>query len=534
MSIKNRISITFVSLVFLVFIIFFFVTVTFYLKSSNDTMEATKKELHDSFDNILKYESESTYSMVDIIYNLYLSGEMTYDDAYKMAAHLVRNIRYNISSTTSNVGYFWADTLDGTNVVLYGNKNVEGKNRNEAKDTNGVLFVQAIRKAAMNGDGFSEYWFPKLGETEAKEKRSFSTYHKGFGWIIGTGLYTEDVTAYEKEVLEQSKNSQFNLLLIMSISIILSLVVVTLVSFFISDSISKPIKYINSLLNSISKGDLTHIIEERYKNKSDKEIKDMVSSCDTMLTNLNNLIHEVQFSSMEMSGAAVEVANAAGSLSDGAMDLSSSIDQIVLSIDDMESTTDQNADHAIEAEKIAKNIAEEAEHGGEAVNKTVQSMTTIAEKIQIITEIANNTNMLALNAAIEAARAGEHGEGFTVVANEVRKLAERTLYAADEIRSMSGTSVDVAKKAGELISSIVPGIIETSNMVEAISNTSKEQKTNIKQLSSVSSKQEQVVHLVTSSSEELSASSEEMVSKAERLVNLVSTFKLRNKTNLLN
>ena len=148
----------------------------------------------------------------------------------------------------------------------------------------------------------------------------------------------------------------------------------------------------------------------------------------------------------------------------------------------MSSNIQQNADNSQQTEKISLKAANDADEGGKAVIEAVSAMKEIATKISIIEEIARQTNLLALNAAIEAARAGEHGKGFAVVAAEVRKLAERSQSAAGEISELSATSVDVAEKAGEMLTKLVPDIQKTSELVQEISASSAEQNSGASQI----------------------------------------------------
>ncbi len=292
----------------------------------------------------------------------------------------------------------------------------------------------------------------------------------------------------------------------------------------ISGSISNPIKKTANILEVVSTGDMRVFVDI----KSGDEIGDMARSLNKMVDNLNNLIAEVQNTASGILSGANQVSSSAQSLSSGATELASSVEEMSSSIEEMEGTIDQNSENAIEGEKLAAKSSNDAKRGGETVNVAVESMKKIAETIQVITEIANNTNMLALNAAIEAARAGEHGEGFAVVATEVRKLAERTLKAAEEIKILSKEGVDVAIKSGELINQVVPGIIKTADMVQEIASASKEQKVGMKQLSQAASQQEQVTQLVSANSEELASAAEEMASQSQSLVDLVNNFKVKD------
>ena len=241
---------------------------------------------------------------------------------------------------------------------------------------------------------------------------------------------------------------------------------------------------------------------------------------------LDKFVAGMQSVAYNVSNSSTKISSSSQSLSNVATELASSVEEVSASIVEMESTIESSADNAIYGERMATEASEGAKKGGNAVNETVGSMRKIAETIQVISDIANNTNMLALNAAIEAARAGEHGEGFVVVATEVRKLAERTLKAASEIKNIATSSVEVANKAGELIGQVVPDIIKTSDMVREISTVTKEQKAGIKQLVTAVNQQEKVAQIVSTSSEELAAFAEDMVKESKVLLEMISDYKM--------
>jgi methyl-accepting chemotaxis protein len=153
-------------------------------------------------------------------------------------------------------------------------------------------------------------------------------------------------------------------------------------------------------------------------------------------------------------------------------------------------------------------------------------MKEIASKVSIIGDIAYQTNILALNAAVEAARAGEHGEGFAVVAEEVRKLAERSQVAAEEINELSAEGVNVAVEAGKLLETIVPEMEKTSKLIQEISAASMEQNSGADQINTAIQQLNQVVQQNAAASEEMASSSEELAGQAEQMREIVSYFKV--------
>jgi methyl-accepting chemotaxis protein len=186
----------------------------------------------------------------------------------------------------------------------------------------------------------------------------------------------------------------------------------------------------------------------------------------------------------------------------------------------------QNADNSRQTDKIAMAAAENGKLSGEAVSRTVSAMKEVAQKINIIEEIARKTDLLALNAAVEAARAGEHGRGFAVVASEVRKLAERSQTAAAEISQLTIDGVKTAEGAGELLGKLVPDIRKTAELVREIAAASAEQSTGAGQVNSAIQQLDQVIQQNAASSEEMASTAEELASQAQSLQSAIAFFKL--------
>jgi methyl-accepting chemotaxis protein len=186
----------------------------------------------------------------------------------------------------------------------------------------------------------------------------------------------------------------------------------------------------------------------------------------------------------------------------------------------------QNADNAAQTEKIARQSSKDAEASGQAVDKAVGAMRTIADKIGIVQEIARQTDLLALNAAVEAARAGEHGRGFAVVASEVRKLAERSQTAAAEIGAVSTDTVRAATEAGEMLTKLVPDIRRTAELVSEISSACREQDIGASQINEAIQQLDQVTQQNAGASEQISTTSEELAAQAEELQASIAYFRV--------
>jgi methyl-accepting chemotaxis protein len=287
-------------------------------------------------------------------------------------------------------------------------------------------------------------------------------------------------------------------------------------------SISRALSSALGLANAVAGGDLNASAQV----SSNDEIKDLIDALNRMVAKLKEVVSEVTTATRNVASGSQEMSASSEQLSQGATEQASSTEEASSSMEEMAANIKQNAENATQTEKIARQSALDAQASGEAVGKAVTAMRTIAEKIMIVQEIARQTDLLALNAAVEAARAGEHGRGFAVVASEVRKLAERSQAAAQEISGLSGDTVKAAQEAGEMLTRLVPDIQKTAELVSEISNASREQNAGAAQINAAIQQLDKVTQQNTSAAEQLSSTSEELASQAEQLEQVISYFRL--------
>jgi methyl-accepting chemotaxis protein len=271
----------------------------------------------------------------------------------------------------------------------------------------------------------------------------------------------------------------------------------------------------------VAEGDLTVVVA-----LAPGDSTSVMASIKGMVDKLGEVIGQTRTSANNLVAASEQVSATAQALSQGASEQSASVEETSASMEQMSASIAQNNENAKVTGDIATRTASETQQGGKAVQDTVAAMKQIAHKIGIIDDIAYQTNLLALNAAIEAGRAGEHGKGFAVVAAEVRKLAERSQVAAEEISQLASGSVGLAEKAGGLLTDIVPSIQKTADLVQEISAASSEQNAGVGQINSAISQISQAVQQSAAASEELASTSEEMNAQAQDLQGMMAFFRL--------
>jgi methyl-accepting chemotaxis protein len=296
------------------------------------------------------------------------------------------------------------------------------------------------------------------------------------------------------------------------------------IGILVTRSITRPLNKAVGVANALAEGDLSVSISADSEDETGK----LLASMQNMTERLRSVMGDVRSAADSLSSASEEVSATSMSLSQAATEQAASVEETTASVEQMSASIAQNTESAQITDGIAGKAANDAVQGGQAVREMVQAMKQIAAKIGIIDDIAYQTNLLALNAAIEAARAGDHGKGFAVVAAEVRKLAERSQVAAQEIGGVASNSVSLAEQAGKLLDEIVPNIQKTSDLVQEITAASQEQSSGAGQINIAMGQMNQITQQNASASEELAATAEEMNAQASQLQELIGYFRLDN------
>jgi len=309
-----------------------------------------------------------------------------------------------------------------------------------------------------------------------------------------------------------------------------------LFSWWITSSITRPIRHGVSVARRVADGDLTVQVQVRSRD----EVGQLLQALSDMTQNLRSLVGDVAAGAHTVSDSSAQIAQGNQDLSQRTEQQASTLEETASSMEELTSTVTQNAQNARQASQLAVSASDVARKGGQVVGQVVSTMNGISESsrkiadiIGVIDGIAFQTNILALNAAVEAARAGEQGRGFAVVAAEVRNLAQRSAAAAKEIKTLIGDSVDkvaagtkLVDAAGQTMEEIVGSVKKVSDLIAEIAAASQEQSSGIGQVNTAVTQMDQVVQQNASLVEEATAATESMKEQAASLLQLVSRFKL--------
>jgi methyl-accepting chemotaxis protein len=399
-------------------------------------------------------------------------------------------------------GYPFLVSKDGDLII---HPNQEGDNIKEQNFFNSLIESKSEK-------GKISYIWPE--STEGKSKVLYYEY------IPNIDSYAV-LSFYQGALFQKLGAIRVSILMAVLISVSLFILIVTLISKNITNALNKGVDFANKVAN----GDLTAMVELEQND----EVGKLAKALNKMVLNLRNVIESVNLSADNISSASQQVNSGSQQLSQGANEQASSTEEVSSSMEEMVSNIQQNTDNSQQTEKISIEAAEGIEKVANASQESLISIRQIADKISVVNDIAFQTNILALNAAVEAARAGEHGRGFAVVASEVRKLAERSKIAADEIVSLSGHSLKVTEEAGELMVKIIPEIGKTAKLVQEISAASLEQNSGADQVNNAIQQLNQVTQQNAAASEELATSSEELASQADQLKDNIAYFAVGGK-----
>ncbi len=453
----------------------------------------------------LKHVVEVAQSVIQEEYAASQAGTISAEEAKARAAARVAGLRYGDND------YFWINDIHARMVMHPLKPELNGQELRDFKDPNGkAIFVEAAGIASREGQGYIEYEWQRPGQSRPVPKISYVAAFAPWEWVVGSGVYIDDIHA---QIWAQVKQNVWIL--------ILGLAICGAISFLTARAMSRSLTRAVAMANAIAGGDLTQEVDVR----SNDEIGDLANALNRMVLKLREVVAEASAASGHVSSSSRELSSGAEQLSSGASDQAASAGEAAASMEQMASNIKQNADNTGQTRKIAERSSADTQASGIAVGRAVEAMRTIAQKINIVQEIARQTDLLALNAAVEAARAGEHGRGFAVVASEVRKLAERSQTAAAEIGTLSGQTVTVARDAGEMLAKLVPDIKKTAQLVEEIGAACREQDIGADQMNQAIQQLDKVIQQNAAAAEEIASTSEELSSQAETLQSAIAFFK---------
>lgn len=467
-------------------------------------------------------------------------------------------------------GYIYILNEKGDYVLSY-KRQRDGENIMEAKDANGNFFIKEIVQRGLNlnsGETAVTYYpWKNQGEGSARMKIAGYAFFPDWNWVVASSAYYDDFSVSVNKIRNHT-------ILIILIAILSG----SVIAYFFSLMIIKPVKRVLSVIDSTAKGDLndkigleSRVIEFndiacRFDNLVDN-LRDTVqlankiadgdlsvtvkklseqdsfgSALENMVKSVSDLVSKIRLSADSVSAGTQQVSESSQSLSQGATEQAASIEEINASVTHLSSQTKTNAENASQANQLAATARKTAEIGNTQMAGMISAMGDIAESskeiekiIKTIDDVAFQTNLLALNAAVEAARAGKHGKGFAVVAQEVRDLAVRSAKAARETTTLiegAGENVkkgsDIVNQTAEALREIFQVATKVSYLVGEISAASDEQAQGIGQINTGLGQVDQVTQLTTANAEETASAAEELARQTEYMQQLLSRFQLKN------
>ncbi len=409
--------------------------------------------------------------------------------AYEYIRGIFKNKKYFAS------GYPFIVSKDGTFII---HPKKERENFYDAE-----FFQQLINSKSKQGKTYYKW--------EGKQKYQYFKYVDSIEAYVSVSIYEHELMGIINEVR-----------LALIIAIVLGIFAFVLVNTMISRNISNSLKRAVKLANLIADGNLKESLTIDQKD----EIGQLANALNSMTKKLREILLVIIEGSDSIDSASQQVTGAATQLSHGATEQASSVEEVSATMEQIASNIEQNNDNAQQTEQNSTLALKSIESVSSKTIEAVDAQRKIADKIQVINDIAFQTNILALNAAVEAARAGESGKGFAVVATEVRKLAENSKIAADEIVSLAKNSLSLAEHTGKGMEDALPNVQKTTSLVQEITAASNEQANGVNQVNSAIAQLSNVTQQNAAASEQMASNAEELSAQAAQLKEKISFFSI--------
>lgn len=464
--------------------------ISFLKKSMNDSIENYEATMYDGYRREIKSEIQTSIAVIQAYYERSQSGELSEEEAKEYAKEDIRYMRYR----EDNSGYMWIDDTDYNLVMHPILPEQEGNNRYDLTDQNGVKIIQNIMKSANEGGGYNEFYFTKADGVTVAPKLAYSEKFDAWNWVVTTGNYIDDMTV-EIEENEQYIRQQFTgMLAAYAACIVIILIVVMAVSVFFGRRLAGGIRRVEGNLRKIEEGDLSFEIDARLLKRSD-EIGKIAQSLNKVKLALAGMIGDVSASSVQLKRSSGDFSDKFSNITDSINDTNRAVEEMakgtaslaaetevvndkvhklgeVIDVenDEMEklgTSVDTMMQYSTGASDSIKKLYEISEITTDAIQvvsdqtkQTSDSAIHINEMVEIIKDMASQTNLLSLNASIESARAGEAGRGFAVVAEEIRKLAEKSAESAAGIEVVVNELTSNVEVSTEKMQSVMENVAE--------------------------------------------------------------------------
>jgi len=438
------------------------------------------------------------------------------DETLKIKA--IRNTIDAIRYEKDNSGYYFV--YEGTVNIAHPNHQYHNQDLANLKDINNNYFIKEAYKNSINGGGFNNLVFKKPGKGD-QPKIVYAEAIPNTNYWIATGVYLDNIEEAQQKISNKVNSITTSLIIKILIAIFIMLFLIALpLSIAIRRSIIKPIERAIKTTIEIANGNLNVELRDNFTD----EIGKLHSAIRVMIEKLKSVLENVKLSSTIVFDNSSELNKTVEQMAIGANRQAATTEEISSSMSQIQENVKESSKNAILTNKISDIAANSTQESSVIILQVVKVINDINNKIGIVEEIARQTNLLAINAAIEAARAGQHGKGFAAVANEVKKLAEKSQEASKRINLLSTESSEIAENANNTLIALTPEIQKVSKLVNEISHSSSEQSDNINEITISIQDLDNVIQQNATSSEQLAAASDQLSKQAKSLQELINYF----------